>query len=431
MEGYVNKDKWINLNDIPRDRRGYINWKQSVGCLIDFNYDGRVGVMKILDYNSSTQKVTVIDTTRDIVYKKDIHVASLKKCQIGNVLRKTIAEVAPELILYLKNNDDAYKYSPQSNVRINTICPVCGFEKSHYIHDLYRFGFGCPQCSDGKSWAEKFMLNILRQLHVNFKNEINSSDKFFKWIPNNYRYDFYFENKGFKYFLELDGHFHNNQNVKFVDNIKDQIAIDHGIQIIRIDCKYPCVIERFEYVKENILNSEFNTIFDLSLIDWKQASMVATDSNIGVAAQMWNNGMSVAQIADEICVARKTSREYLKVAANLGLCSYNAKTAKERKRLSNILYAQKHICKPLMLYKDGIPINVFCSASELDKMSSDLYGVHMNRQNIAAVCNGRRQYICGYTAQYITREKYEQIAPQFAQNSTKLIFTGEGRKTLS
>lgn len=66
-----------------------------------------------------------------------------------------------------------------------------------------------------------------------------------------------------------------------------------------------------------------------------------------------------------------------------------------------------------MLFKNGVVVNVFASATELDEKSVNLYGVHMYKQHISAVCRGDRQHTCGYTMQYITREEYEQLIPQF------------------
>jgi hypothetical protein len=283
-------------------------------------------------------------------------------------------------------------------------------------------------CSDGVSYPNKLMFNILTQLKVVFKNEITKATPGFEWIVGNYRYDFYFENKGEKIFLEMDGAFHTRNNFRTceenhrVDQIKDSLALNHGVKVIRIDCAYSKIQDRFEYVKNNILNSDINTMFNLSVVDWNIANSFAVDSNIRIAAKLWNaEDCCTIDIGKQLGVSRDTARGYLKIAADLGLCGYNEQEIEDR-MLKRINQNNKNKSKPIALYKHGILINVFLGVVDLDHQSEKLYGVHMDFRNTYAVCKGNKKQAYGYTMKFITKEEYEQLLPQFktVQNECNL-----------
>ena len=102
---------------------------------------------------------------------------------------------------------------------------------------------------------------------------------------------------------------------------------------------------------------------------------------------------------------------YLKLAGEIGLCTYNQEHAKD-------LFKQtvaKRFSKPIMLFKDNVIINVFPSAIELDRCSMTMYGKHLMSQHISEVCRGERKQTGGFTMKYITYQEYEQLAPQFKQ----------------
>ena len=338
-----NVEKWIDLSILPNKKFGdtsHIDWCKTIGYAVSFVYGDIVGVINILDYNVQNRYLLIYIDGYSRPQGDIIYLDSFKECKLGRILHKKIIDTAPELIPYLKNKSDAYLYSCQSNQRISTICPFCGFEKAHIISNLYKYGFGCPQCSDGKSYAEKFMFNILKQLNMKFNNEITKKDIGFEWIENNYRYDFYFEFHGQKYFVELDGHLHiknafgTQEQIHQADVTKDHLANEHDIEVIRIDCCYGKESSRFSYIKNNILNSKLYQLLDFDDVDWQIANKAALNSNINIAAKLWDNGCTVKYIANEIGVSRDTITSYLKIAASLGLCDYNKTLSEQRRAMS-------------------------------------------------------------------------------------------------
>lgn len=141
-----------------------------------------------------------------------------------------MATTNPELIPLLKNPDDAYKYKTNTNKKIYFICPVCGNELYKTGNEVYMHGLQCKYCSDGFSYAEKFMKSILSQLGINYIHQYNPG-----WARP-YRYDFYFELDDKKYIIEMDGGIgHGNftrdgkQDVvgKQIDDKKDALAKSH------------------------------------------------------------------------------------------------------------------------------------------------------------------------------------------------------------
>ena len=329
--------KNVDLSALPKTPDGKINWTKSIGHSIKFVYGNISGDILLLDYEKNKRRLKIYI---DGYTRTQYDIASLdtiKCCSLGRLLHKKIIDTNPELIQYLVNKDDAIKYSVQSNRRIYTVCPNCGHIKNQIISNLYKFGFSCPCCSDGISYPNKFMFNVLKQLNVDFKNEITKRDAGFEWAED-YRYDFYFEKNNKKYFVEMDGHFHfkgfNKEKVQISDKMKDCLAKDHGIYVIRINCQYDKLENRFEYIKNNIKNNNiFNSMFDMSSVNWTDANCAATESNIILSAKYWNDGCSMSNIAKTIGVSTDSVRNYLKIAVELGECNYTTKEALIRRKL--------------------------------------------------------------------------------------------------
>ena len=139
------------------------------------------------------------------------------------------------------------------------------------IGHLSMHGLQCKYCSDGFSYAEKFMKSILNQLKVDYIHQYNPD-----WA-HPYRYDFYFKVNNKKYIVEMDGGLgHGNftlngkQDItgKQIDEKKDALAKLHNIKVIRIDCNYIDIENRYDYIKEHILISEVAQILNLSKINF-------------------------------------------------------------------------------------------------------------------------------------------------------------------
>lgn len=119
----------------------------------------------------------------------------------------TILITHPHLIKYLINKinkKDTIKYSYGSKKKILIKCPFCNYEKKLDFNTLSDQGFSCPKCSDGISYPEKFIFNVL---------EWNSGIIITK-IANILKQDRYTIRKYLKQGVELGWCDYNRQNKK-------------------------------------------------------------------------------------------------------------------------------------------------------------------------------------------------------------------------
>lgn len=419
-------NRWIDLSELPYKPNGKIDWKNISGKSFKFTYGLIDGILHVIEYvGNETIRVYISGYTNNDGYL--LKTKSLLECRLGTVLRKPIAITHPELVKYFLHPNDSYTYSSHSEVHVDMVCPFCKTIKRQSIRVLTDYGFSCPMCGDGVSYPEKLMFNILTQLKIDFKNQVSKLTPGFEWIEGQYRYDFYFELNDIKYFIETDGAFHVENKFRPYDEVykndikKNDMALQHGITMIRIDCMYDKIQNRFEYIKKSILNSQLKDILDFQLINWDMANGFAIDSNIRLAAELWNtNNMCAKDIGGILGVSRDTARGYLKIAHQLGLCNYNNDEINKR-MLQKIEDNNKNKAKPIALYKNGNMVNVFEGVVDLDRKSVELYGIHIDYRNAHAVCNGSRKHTRGYTMSYITKEEYDRLYVQFNPNNTKLM----------
>lgn len=249
-----------------------------------------------------------------------------------------LATVNPDFVQFLKNKDDAYIYSNNSNKKIELICPICKYMFKQICNQAVNRGLCCPKCNDNISYPEKFMFNLLKQADIDFKRQFSPS-----WAKP-FLYDFMFDFESNKYIVEMDGQFHfNNKFSNFNrqqlnDGIKNSLAIDNGYYIIRIDCNYQDVKNRYSYILENILSSELSRIIDFSKIDFQQCDNSAQNSLVKTISDYWNQGVkNNYEIAKLLKMDRHTIIRYLKKASECNLIDESYEDIKK----SNRIYSSK------------------------------------------------------------------------------------------
>ena len=238
----------------------------------------------------------------------------------------------------LENKEDGYNVTFGSHKVLNWICPNCNNVIKSSVNNVTTFGLSCSACSDGISYAEKFVASLLSQLNIDFKRE-----KTFDW-SNKKRFDFYIESKDM--IIETHGIQHYKENIFSTrtlqeeqenDKYKKSLALENKIKsYIELDCRE----SNKEYIKSSILDSELSSIFDLSKIDWEKCDYCTID-NIGVqVAQLWNEGNSAKFISNKLNIGVGSVSKYLSKMNDLGLCNYN----KQRSHIkSNIKYLGKKV----------------------------------------------------------------------------------------
>lgn len=218
---------WVDLSHISK-RGKLFDWKNSVGCSIEFQYKDIIAIMQILEYkdfhhlyvciNGCTDKsligieqilkgefgiilkqrtsefrYNIGDIVNNLLimdaykknghkyynyecmndgYKGDILEANLLKgisCPVcaNKVVKIGINDIATtnsELASLFLNTDDATKYTQHSGKKAYFKCPRCGAIVYRTIDEVAKNGISCPACSDGISYPNKFIFNFLSQV---------------------------------------------------------------------------------------------------------------------------------------------------------------------------------------------------------------------------------------------------------------------------
>lgn len=250
----------------------------------------------------------------------------------GNAIRgvNDVWTTHPNLAKMLKNPEDGYLYSYGSRHALDFVCPDCGYEFTSSFNELTTRQMRCPRCSDGVSYPEKFMMDMLNQLSVNYTYQYSP-----EWAGK-MSYDFYFDVDGIEYIVEMDGAFHYENGMRVDsdvltnDKIKNELADKHDITIIRIDCNYIDVMYRFKYIQQNICNSLLSEIMDLSKVDFLHCDLAGQKSLVFEAGRLWDEGYrNIDDIARILHVNKYTVRRYLCVTETYHMSSFCDKDYRE------------------------------------------------------------------------------------------------------
>jgi len=104
-----------------------------------------------------------------------------------------------------KNTINPFEVSRGSNKNVLLICQICKREIEISPKNFFKKKSLCDKCSDGISYPEKFIRNILNQLNLEYICQLSKAN--FYWC-NKYRYDFYIPR------LSLIIETHGNQHFK-------------------------------------------------------------------------------------------------------------------------------------------------------------------------------------------------------------------------
>lgn len=224
----------------------------------------------------------------------------------------------PEIACLLTNPNDGYSYTKGSEKKLKFTCPNCGHISMHTIGNVIKHGMSCPKCSDGVSFANKFMFSVLEQLQVNFECEYSLGNE-------NYRYDFFI--KEYNTIIEMHGRQHYEgwndkrslEEIQRTDKKKMNYAIQNKIsKYIIVDS----AISDMDYISKNIMQSNLNELFDLSIVDWKKCLFYASSSMVKHTADLYNLGYSNTEISKKLHVSMTTVWKWLKTASKLNMCAY-------------------------------------------------------------------------------------------------------------
>lgn len=262
----------------------------------------------------------------------------------------------PEIASYFISEEYITTHAANTHKKGEVKCPICGRTKFMIPKNLRTQGFGCQYCSDGVSYPNKFIREVLNQLPVSNIISEYSPD----WIKPK-RYDVYFEYNMKKYIIEMDGEFHFTeklgrkplQELKKIDNYKEEMANNHNIEVIRIES----LESSRDYLKERICSSKVNSILDLSVVDWNKCAEIASSNLLKKACEIYSNTLkSSKDIAEELGLSQSTIIKYLTKGTQIGLCNYTIQEGSNRslKRGTYVLDMNKNLVLVASCIKEAL-----------------------------------------------------------------------------
>ena len=145
-----------------------------------------------------------------------------------------------------------------------------------------------------------------------------------------------------------------------------------------------------EWIKNNILRSRLNELFDLNNIDWIKISKLCEKNIVKEACKIKNKNpdISTKEIADILKINRTTVKKYINRGYLYGWTDYDFT-----------------INKYIKCNENG---KVFKSPRECSEKSLEEFGVELQKNSIARCARKERSNYKGFTFEYISRREYER-----------------------
>lgn len=301
----------------------------------------------------------------------------------------------PELASLLANPEDGYKYMQNSHKKLDWKCPKCKeIVKNKAIRSINNQGLSCLKCVDGKSYPEKILTNVLNELDIEYENE-----KTFKWSKGK-RFDFLLSINSSSIIIEIHGAQHSVdrgfertggrtiEEEQANDKFKEELAKENGIEhYIVIDARY----SDFEYIKNNILDSELSKLINLNEINWTKINNLSESSIVKIVCDLWNDGFkSIKLICEKSNLNRNTVSRYLKRGNLLGWCDY--------KNINGAEYTKRKVVRMSL---DGNVVVKYSSITDA-KIKNNF----KHHSGISRVCRGITKSYKNYLWMYL--EDYEK-----------------------
>lgn len=312
----------------------------------------------------------------------------------------------PHIAELLEDKEFGYTHSYGTKEKTYFRCPDCNNRLYTLPSLLYNKAneIVCPQCKDGFSYPEKFMCSVLNQLGISYIYQLTSRD--YEWVGE-YRYDFYLdeynyiiETHGLQHYDKPMGHFKNGKSQKEIDEIKKYLALINGInKYLEIDCRY----SELEWIKNSILNSELNVLFDLSVIDWAKCALYASKSLLVSVCNAWNDGNdTIKGLQEQFGLSDITIARYLDKGTEIGLCSFN-----HTEYVSRIRSENWKKCKGLL----SLCKSVYCH--ELNEVLPSMAEARRkyNAHNLDEVCGNPNRTSGGYHWSFVSQlsEEFKKL----------------------
>ena len=215
----------------------------------------------------------------------------------------------------------------------------------------------------------------------------------FDW-SNNREYDFFLSD--FNTIIETHGGQHYRdisrlgnlslEEQQEIDTYKKENALNNGITYyIIIDARK----SDFNFIRNNIINSELSKIIDMDKIDWVKInqSIIENDIYDGVI-RLWNDGVHNVSELSRLTKLSNTSIRDALIRNEL---------------LLNVKYEEgiKERIKAVEVIKDDNILKTYSSCTECANCSMNDFGVQFDIKSINAVCIGRQRSYKGYFFRFV------------------------------
>ena len=267
----------------------------------------------------------------------------------------------------LEDKDEAYLYTAKSSHKTYFKCPICQERYFKSFYDVFHNGLACKNCSDGISYPEKFMMNILKECNIRYE---------FQYVIGDYIYDFYLPD--YNYIIETHGQQHYDNGFQRIKSnsrsIRDELQNDIDKQefiyksgftgeYIVIDCRNSEPL----FIKNSILSHKtLSTIINFKNIDIYDIHKMSLKSNILLACELYQQNHTIDQIKDIMCLSRNTIIKYLKQGNDCNICNYDSSNFIETLIQNNKIRSKRVRC-----------ITTNKSFNSL-KEASDFYGISIS-----------------------------------------------------
>jgi len=398
-----------------------VNWKYDVGDIINDKVNSHTRNMTITKkkYIENTKdrrhkfyqyhcNICGYDCSMDDYWINETGLDNGKGCSCcagTKVIRgiNDIPTTAPWMVDYFVNEDDLYTHTENSNILLPMICPDCGQHKMNTPWRVKAQGFACDYCSDGISYPEKFMMNVFKQLGIDYIYQLTKYD--FSWIKQ-YRYDFYI--KEYHCIVEVHGMQHYRdaafgkqlEDTVNNDNNKHQLAIDNGInKYIVLDCSK----SEKDWIIKSIFFSELANLYDFNNVDFNQADIFGNKSILLEVCDYYTEhypNITTQLMSEYFKISRTGITRYLNVGNKLGLCNYESVNAGAKER------GNKN-SKPIKII-DNNKIYYFRSIKLMKSLYSDLFNKNATDKCVHAVLKGDKEFYDNRKFEYCSKEEFNE-----------------------
>ena len=319
---------------------------------------------------------------------------------------------APDIAKCLRNKEDGYKYTVNSNQKLEWVCEDCG-DISVLTPNKFnkRINKG-NNCSKNISYGEKFIYNLLEQLCVGFELH-----KTFEWSECK-EYDFYIPE--YSCIIEVNGKQHYTPSdfsylggktyyeEEMNDEYKKDLALKNKIlNYIVIDARYSSL----DWIKQSVRNSDMQNVlyFSYKEIDWAECNNYALTNTTKLICEKYNELKSIKEVSNYFKLSPNTIKNNLKQGNVNGLCNYDPKENKKKASMKSSKWIIENLSKPVAQYDlEGKFIKGFSGINQANR--------EIGCSKVWECVKGRRKTSGGYQWRYYYGSKEDIEAVKYNKN---------------